>query len=169
MVAQRTPKITVSPSGPAVHVARLPRAACLISPRAWYCRRMSRACGHSLERGFCLGLAGLCVCLGCSSDFSATGGGSGSGNAGAAASHTGDGGSDETAGRPSTAGAAAGGAGAVGGGGSGSGHGGKGTCEIMECFVANTCVDKCGGNVVYTGCCACEPPSVNKLTCAGTP
>lgn len=49
------------------------------------------------------------------------------------------------------------------------GHGGKpAVCAIPECLVANTCLDKCGGAVVYTGCCQCEPPSVNKLTCPGT-
>ena len=48
------------------------------------------------------------------------------------------------------------------------GHGGKdASCELQECFVANICLDKCGGKVVSSGCCPCEPPSVNKLTCPG--
>ncbi|HEY4102854.1 MAG TPA: hypothetical protein VGM44_03150 [Polyangiaceae bacterium] len=37
----------------------------------------------------------------------------------------------------------------------------------MECLVANTCLDHCGGAVVYTGCCECVPPAVNKNSCAG--
>ena len=49
------------------------------------------------------------------------------------------------------------------------GYAGKASiCDLVECFVANTCLNKCGGSVVYTGCCACEPPSVNRLTCMGT-
>ena len=48
------------------------------------------------------------------------------------------------------------------------GTGGKGgtTCDIMECLIANTCLDMCGGSVVYTGCCSCVPPAVNKNDCA---
>lgn len=182
------------------------RRGCLPQPSAWYSRGMSRARGHSLERGFCLGLVGLCVCLGCSSEFSANGGGAGNASTGGNAS--GDGGHLHSGGRANEGGASAasagegpnggranahagsagagiggaasggsqgdlGGAGPHGGrssGGAGTtGHGGKnGACEITECFVANTCLDKCGGSVVYTGCCACEPPSVNQLTCPGT-
>ncbi len=52
-----------------------------------------------------------------------------------------------------------------GGGGS---AGGAGACAVTECFVANTCLDKCGGSVVYTGCCECVPPAVNQNTCGGS-
>jgi hypothetical protein len=76
------------------------------------------------------------------------------------------------AGKSGAGGAPAGPAGAPGGGSSGSsasaGRGGSRPCDLQECFVANTCLDKCGGKVVYTGCCACVPPSVNQITCTGT-
>lgn len=118
---------------------------------------MSPEPGHSIKRRFCLGLAGLSVCLGCSS--SAENGGSGG-------MHTG--------GSPAGAGGAQAGTGGAGGaGGPGSsgatGHGGGAwSCETGECFAANTCLDKCGGSVLYIGCCECEPPSVNQFTCTGT-
>ncbi|HET7543528.1 MAG TPA: hypothetical protein VFK05_26830 [Polyangiaceae bacterium] len=128
---------------------------------------MSLAREHSIERGFCLGLAGLAglaVCLGCSSSSAPeTGAG---GNAGAGAGGAAKGGAsgspDSSGGSPDSSGGTPGSSGAPA-------HGGQnGTCEIMECFVANTCLDKCGGSVVYVGCCACEPPSVNDFTCTGT-
>jgi hypothetical protein len=43
-----------------------------------------------------------------------------------------------------------------------------GDCDIRECLVANTCLDKCGGSVVYTGCCSCLAPDVNQNTCGGS-
>ena len=46
-----------------------------------------------------------------------------------------------------------------------SGTGGGPACEINECLRANVCLDKCGGKVVYTGCCACEAPTVDELSC----
>jgi hypothetical protein len=51
------------------------------------------------------------------------------------------------------------------GGGGAPGHGGGRSCDSVQCLVANICLDKCGGSVVYTGCCECEPPSVNQRTC----
>ena len=84
-------------------------------------------------------------------------------------SATGEAGEAGVSGAPSGAGGAAS-AGTAGRGTAGAAaHGGKGgDCELMECFVANTCLDKCGGKVMYTGCCACEPTWVNKFTCTGT-
>lgn len=70
----------------------------------------------------------------------------------------------------STGGVSAGGVSAAGASAAGAtGHGGgKGSlCEIKECFVAITCLDKCGGVVVSSGCCACVPPTVNQATCSG--
>jgi len=173
---------------------------------------MSRTRGHSLERGFWLGLLGLCVCFACSSEFSSHDSGAG-GHPSAGAAGTPDdentsGGKGEVAGSPAIAGSDAvdggsagvseagrGGnhaAGAHSAGGAHSGSGGSasgsagtsanggtagestghagagGKCQIMECFVENTCLDKCGGNVMYTGCCPCDPSWVNKLSCPGT-
>lgn len=86
------------------------------------------------------------MCLGCSSSFSAT--------------------EDDSAGDSGTSagGNPPGGAGHAGGT-SGDTHAAG---DFVQCFVANTCLDQCGGSVVYTGCCECEPPSVNQLTCTGT-
>jgi len=135
---------------------------------------MSRARGHSLERRLCLASVAWFACLGCSSATD-----NGGGHAGASGGGSLDAGADSSgAGSATTGGLDAGGASAGGTSGAGTGAspggagatalGGKsGSCEVMECFVANTCLDKCGGSVVYIGCCSCEPPSVNKLTCSG--
>jgi hypothetical protein len=74
------------------------------------------------------------------------------------------------AGGPSSGGSDSGGGGSAGSAGSlGTGGGGKGgACEIKECFVAITCLDHCGGTVVYTGCCACVPPAVDQTTCVNS-
>ncbi|HWZ89249.1 MAG TPA: hypothetical protein VNW92_10375, partial [Polyangiaceae bacterium] len=69
------------------------------------------------------------------------------------------------AGGPSSGGTHSGGGGFTGS----AGGGGKGgACEIKECLIAVTCLDHCGGTVVYTGCCACVPPAVNQTTCVNS-
>ena len=97
------------------------------------------------KRGVCLGFSGLALCFACS-------GSSGSHGAGGAASEDGGAPSEEDAG--SQAGANNGKAGSTS------------SCDVGECFVANTCLDRCGGTVVYTGCCECVPPAVNQHSCA---
>jgi hypothetical protein len=42
----------------------------------------------------------------------------------------------------------------------------KKTCEIAECFRAVTCVTSCGGPVVSSGCCPCDPPAFDSIQCA---
>jgi hypothetical protein len=59
-----------------------------------------------------------------------------------------------------------------GGSGGGSAAGAAGTngqpdCNIVECFRAYTCVQQCGGAVVRSSCCACEPPLIDSLDCQG--
>jgi hypothetical protein len=100
-------------------------------------------------------------------------GGRSAGGRNATGGISGLGGNSGRAGAPSgTGGVPSGAGGAQVGGTSGSlgiaGYGGRRACDLQECFVANTCLDKCGGKVVYTGCCACVPPSVNQLTCPDT-
>jgi len=118
-------------------------------------------------RRFCLGLAGLSVSLlGCSSTESGPPSNGGAPSAGASSAGANSAGAGNT-GESGSAGTAAG-AGNLAGS-AATGHGGNGpSCDLIECFVANTCLDQCGGNVVYTGCCACEPPAVNQFTCSGT-
>jgi hypothetical protein len=102
-------------------------------------------------------------------------GGTSAGNGGAGGSIGGSG----NAGKGGTAsGGTMGNAGHAGHGGASAGNAGcsmvvaqaaagaKGTM-CGECLIANQCVDQCGGTLVYTGCCACPPCSVNKLTCTG--
>jgi hypothetical protein len=43
-------------------------------------------------------------------------------------------------------------------------------CEIIECFRAVLCVEKCGGPVLSSGCCPCPPPTFDSISCtSGTP
>jgi hypothetical protein len=65
-------------------------------------------------------------------------------------------------------GAQAGGATSGGTSAGGANTGGANACTISECFVANTCLDKCGGTVVYAGCCDCVAPAVSQNTCGGS-
>ena len=52
-------------------------------------------------------------------------------------------------------------------GGENNGNGGSTSgCEVGECFVANTCLNQCGGAIVYVGCCECVAPAVNRNVCA---
>lgn len=96
-----------------------------------------------------------------------TAGGAGSagqssgGSAGAAASGTAG---VSTAGS-AVAGTSSGGTGGSGTSGGGTSSGGKASCEIAECLRANVCLDKCGGKVVYTGCCACTTGTVEQDSC----
>jgi hypothetical protein len=86
--------------------------------------------------------------------------GSGSADAG----NAGESSAGDDSGAANAAGMSSGGAsGSVGAG----GHGGQRACDLGECFVANRCLDQCGGKIVYVGCCECDPPSVNQNTCAG--
>ena len=98
------------------------------------------------------------------------------GNATAGSAHAGTMTSAGTAGSTLTGGAnSTGGSNSMGGihstggthstGGS-SGTGGT-TCPT-ECFRANVCLDKCGGNVVYTGCCECGALTVEELSCGNS-
>jgi hypothetical protein len=100
---------------------------------------MSSAPRPSIKRSVSLGFALLALCLGCSDGSDADHGGA----------HAG-----------------AGGAGGAGGASADGGHAGSRACDISECLVANTCLDHCGGTVVYTGCCECAPPAINKNSCA---
>jgi hypothetical protein len=66
-----------------------------------------------------------------------------------------------------------------GGSSAGSGHGGSGgttssagssgtggvDCNHGECFAPHVCLSECGGEVVYTGCCACSTSAVDQITC----
>ena len=74
-----------------------------------------------------------------------------------------------TAGVSSHGGSANGGAasnpGGSGGRNSGGKAGGGSDCENIECFRANVCLDRCGGKVVYSGCCACGEGTVEELSC----
>jgi hypothetical protein len=141
------------------------------------------------KRSVYLGFVGLAACVGCSSsaaDGGASGiagsasgiAGSASGIAGSAPSGGGNAGGLPLGGEAGNAGERSAGddsggassAGVSGGGASGTatagGHGGQGpACDFGECFVANTCLDQCGGKAVYVGCCECDPPSVNQNSC----
>ena len=99
-----------------------------------------------------------------------TSGGTGqaSGGTGQASGGTGQasGGSSSIAGSGhagTTSGGSTGTAGKAGTGGSGGGA----SCDQIECFRANVCLDKCGGQVVYSGCCACGANTVEQSTCTG--
>ena len=98
---------------------------------------------------------------------STSGGNAGNSNA-AASGHAGaqtsaganSGGSANTGGSADTGGSASAGH-ASGGAGSGGGP----DCNLVECAVANVCLDHCGGNVVYTGCCRCDAGTVDQRSC----
>jgi hypothetical protein len=95
------------------------------------------------------------------------GGSAGSGHGGSVSNTAGDvsttaGGASDTAGTSSNGGTT-GNAGTASGG--KTGGGGAPSCDIKECLRANVCLDHCGGTVVYTGCCACEAPTVDELSC----
>jgi hypothetical protein len=91
--------------------------------------------------------------------------GAGSGHAGTVSSYSGEasGAAGTSGGGTTSSGGKTGGAGTTGSGGK-TGGGGP-ACEMNECLRANVCLDKCGGTVVYTGCCACEAPAVDELSC----
>jgi hypothetical protein len=48
--------------------------------------------------------------------------------------------------------------------GCGSGGGG-GSCDTMECFRANECVEACGGPITYSGCCNCPQGTFDQIGC----
>jgi hypothetical protein len=137
------------------------------------------------KSGFCLVLTLLTVSFGCSSSFtsssdaqagasgsSADAGASGSSaDAGASVGEEAGAGGDAGVSTGGTGGSSAGAGGVLGLSGSGAGgssgalgHAGK-SGDCGECLVANQCLDHCGGTVVYTGCCACVAPAINKNTC----
>src|SRR5262245_57593799 len=45
------------------------------------------------------------------------------------------------------------------------GTSGQPSCSTTECFRPYECVRQCGGEVVRSGCCACEAPLIDKLYC----
>jgi len=90
----------------------------------------------------------------CGGDDSVAGGAGHAGQATAGDSSTGGSGN---AGAASNGGSAGLNSGGKAGGGSG--------CENSECFRANVCLDRCGGKVLYTGCCACGEGTVEELSC----
>jgi hypothetical protein len=51
--------------------------------------------------------------------------------------------------------------------GSGGGKGDARACEQFNCLRANECVRACGGTVEYAGCCACDAPLFDRITCDG--
>ncbi len=112
---------------------------------------MSPAPGTVIKRSISLGFAVLALCGGCSDSDGGGGAGGAGGAAGSAMAGGGNGGA--SAGSPGTSGSP---------GGAGKGN----ACDQQECFVANTCLDHCGGSVVYTGCCACVSPAVDANSCA---
>lgn len=114
---------------------------------------MQLARGPMTKRSVSLGFAALAWCCACSGSS----GSSGSKGTGGSAS--------EDSGAPSDDGGASQ-AGASQAGASNGKGGGAGSCAVGECFVANTCLDHCGGTAVYVGCCECVPPAVNQSSCA---
>ena len=97
-------------------------------------------------------------------------GGASAGNATAGSAHAGTMTSAGAAGSTHTGGAnSMGGTNSTGGtGGTHSAGAGGGTTCPGECFRANVCLDKCGGNVVYTGCCECGALTVEELSCGNS-
>ncbi|MET0794365.1 MAG: hypothetical protein ABW061_22775 [Polyangiaceae bacterium] len=81
--------------------------------------------------------------------------GNGAGSAGHANGGNGDSAGQATDGR----------AGAAANGGGGKADGGAPSCDQVECFRANVCLDQCGGKVLYSGCCACGEGTVEELSC----
>jgi hypothetical protein len=156
---------------------------------------MSSAPRPWIKRCVSLGFAALALCLGCSSSSGSRGAGgatsedagapsddSGAGQGGASQGGASQGGASQggasqggasqggaNQGGASQGGASQGGAsqGGANQGGANNDKGGRSsTCDIGECLVANTCLDQCGGKVVYVGCCACVPPAVDQHSCA---
>ena len=129
---------------------------------------MSGAPRRSINLRISLGFAAFALSLACSSSSSPEGAAGAAGAApsdgGSATGGTGQGGS--TTGGTNQGGSTTGGANQGGSSGSIAGGGGDNDCEHSECLVANTCLDHCDGKVIYTGCCACVPPAVNKNACA---
>lgn len=109
---------------------------------------MSPGSRNIIKRKIFLGFAALALCLGCS-DGGASSGGAG-GEAGSPDAGASDGGVSGSAGASGTS------------GGAGKDNG----CELQECFAANTCLDRCGGSVVYVGCCPCVAPAIDRNRCA---
>jgi len=85
----------------------------------------------------------------------------GTGHAGAQA----NGGSSSGGTNGGVAGAGSGGSSSGGSNSGGTSSGGVPSCNIGECVRANVCLDKCGGKVVYTGCCSCSANTVEQTTC----
>jgi hypothetical protein len=104
----------------------------------------------------------------------AAGGSAGAAHAGTTSTGGGTGGKTSNGGTTNTGGTTSNGGttntgGTTSNGGSTSNGGttgtGGATCETGLCARPNTCLDKCGGEVVYTGCCQCVAPAVNSLSC----
>lgn len=96
---------------------------------------------------------------------SSSGGNAGSMNPGG----TGHAGGQAGAGTTSGGGHSAAGTAGDGGSRAGSGRGGGGaTCDIGECIRANVCLERCGGKVVYMGCCPCAADTVEQTMCTSS-
>jgi hypothetical protein len=104
------------------------------------------------KSGLYLSFATLALSFACSSSSVESGGPTA--GAGNDAGTAGEGGSNVAGANASGAGSSAASAGAPTAG-----------SDCGECFVAEQCLDHCGGTVVYLGCCACVAPAVNKNSC----
>jgi hypothetical protein len=109
-------------------------------------------------------VAGPAVFAACGDDGNVLGSDGGAGSSGQA-SGGGSAGSSNTAGS-GHAGTLTN-AGMTSGGTSSGGKTGAGgaTCNIPECLRANVCLDKCGGNVLSSGCCTCPASTVEESSC----
>ena len=93
----------------------------------------------------------------CGSDGDDNGGGGGSGGAAGSSAVGG------SAGALASGGAA----GASSGGSSSGGSGGAAGCELVNCFRPDECVEYCGGPVLSSSCCQCDPPLIDQFGCGG--
>jgi hypothetical protein len=125
-------------------------------------------------------LAGSVTFGACGDDGNLLGSDVGGGSAGQAGTGTTSMAGNGHAGARTTGGGTSGGTtnAAAGTGGTGSSSAGAGSggtsssagapsCNIGECLRANVCLDKCGGKVVYTGCCSCAANTVEQTRCMG--
>jgi hypothetical protein len=91
----------------------------------------------------------------------------GKSSGGTTAGGSGNGGDTMSGGETNSGGANSSGGTTAGGGTNAGGRGGTGAlCETAECARANVCLDKCGGTVLYTGCCRCDANQIEQTTCA---
>jgi len=144
------------PWGPAIHQKRNTQRAAIsrgsLALLLVGAPMMFGACGGDGGMGGGAGHAGQATSGGAGHAGQAT-----SGNANSAGQATSGGSSDGGSGNGGSAGL------------NGSGKAGAGSsCEISECLRANVCLDRCGGKVLYSGCCACAEGTVEELSCMTT-